>query len=65
MKIQSIHVSEIPKGAKIEEVKTKDSLYPEMSNHEFIISYKYKGRTIFWNLSEHRGVPSVIIKGLL
>lgn len=51
----NIHISEIPTGAEIKKVQTRDPLYPDLSKVEFLTSYQYNGKTVCWN--EHQGFP--------
>lgn len=44
-----IHIEDIPAGASLQIVKTKDTLYPEVSSSEFVTSFKYKGKEVYWN----------------
>lgn len=50
-----IHISAIPQGAVLVEVKTKDNMYP-LSRSPFLTHYEYEGKLVFWN-GERSGMP--------
>lgn len=47
--MKNIHISDIPSGATLEVIRTKDTLWPEISSREFLTRYRYKGKGVCWN----------------
>lgn len=47
--MKSIHISDIPRGAKLKIVKTRDILHPAVSTSEFVTGYRYRGKAVYWN----------------